>query len=371
MPEPRVLGQRALGRALLERQLLLRRADLAPLRAVEHLAGLQSQAPNAPYVGLWTRLAGFRPAQLAALMTERAVVRGHLMRNTVHLVTAGDFLAERGLYQAAMARSFASSGFARNLAGADLAAVLAAGRALLAERPRTRAELGRLLGARWPGRDPSSLAYAVTYLVPTVQVPPRGIWGAERPGRLHHGRGLAGRPSGARPLTRPAVLRYLAAYGPATVRDAQAWCGLTRLGEVADRLRPRLRTFRDAAGARAARPARRAPAGPGHPGPAEVPARVRQRAARLRRPQPGHPRPAPGPAAPRPGRQRRYRARRRPVAGHVADHPPGRATRPWSSSRSPGCLRRRPPRWPRRAPGCWPSPRREQAARDVHLAAPT
>ncbi len=84
MPEPRVLGQRALGRALLERQLLLRRADLAPLRAVEHLAGLQSQAPNAPYVGLWTRLAGFRPAQLAALMTERAVVRGHLMRNTVH-----------------------------------------------------------------------------------------------------------------------------------------------------------------------------------------------------------------------------------------------------------------------------------------------
>ena len=249
MPEPRVLGQRALGRALLERQLLLRRADLAPLRAIEHLGGLQSQAPNAPYVGLWTRLAGFRPAGLAALMTERAVVRGHLMRNTVHLVTAADFLAERGLYQAAMARNFASSGFARNLAGVDLAAVREAGRALLAERPRTRAELGRLLGARWPGRDPSSLAYAVTYLEPTVQVPPRGIWGVGGPAAFTTAEAwLGGRPA-PDPSPGRLLLRYLAAYGPATVRDAQAWCGLTRLGEVAERLRPRLRTFRDAGGA--------------------------------------------------------------------------------------------------------------------------
>jgi len=88
-----VLGPRALGRALLERQLLLGRADMTPLRAIEHLAGLQSQAPSAPYVGLWTRLAGFHPAELARLMTERAVVRTHLMRNTVHLVTARDLLA--------------------------------------------------------------------------------------------------------------------------------------------------------------------------------------------------------------------------------------------------------------------------------------
>lgn len=168
-----MLGPRALGRAALERQLLLRRAGLTVLQAIEHLAGMQSQAPQAPYAGLWTRLASFRPEQLATLMTERAVVRGHLMRNTVHLVTARDFLAARELYDPVLAKIFASSGFARNLAGVDLEPVLAAGRELLAGRPRTRAEIGRLLGAGWPGRDPISLAYAITHLEPVVQVPAR------------------------------------------------------------------------------------------------------------------------------------------------------------------------------------------------------
>src|SRR5580693_3370583 len=109
------LGRQALNRALLERQLLLRRADMTPLQAIERLAGMQSQAPNAPYVGLWTRLAEFRPAELAQLMTERAVVRTHLMRNTVHLVTARDCLAAGGLFRDLHARRFASSPFAAAL----------------------------------------------------------------------------------------------------------------------------------------------------------------------------------------------------------------------------------------------------------------
>jgi hypothetical protein len=251
LPEPRVLGQRALNRALLERQLLLRRASMTPLQAIAHLAGMQAQAPNAPYVGLWTRLAGFRPAELAELLTERAVVRTHLMRNTVHLVTAGDCLAAKGLYRAGAARNFASSPFARNVADVDLRALVDAGRALLAERPRTRGELGRLLAGRWPGRDRASLAYAVTYHVPTVQVPPRGIWGSTGPAAFTTTEAwLGGGGSETLPCDGPdgLVLRYLAAFGPATVQDVATWSGLTGLREVAERLRPRLRAFRDADG---------------------------------------------------------------------------------------------------------------------------
>ena len=242
-----MLGERALNRALLERQLLLRRAGLPPLGAVGHLAGLQAQAPNAPYVGLWSRLADFRPAGLADLLTGRAVVRTHLMRNTVHLVTAADCLAWDGLFQAVRRQRFASSPFARNVDGVDLGAVTEAGRGLL-EQPRTRAELGRLLAERWPGRDPASLAYAVTHLVPTVQVPPRGIWGRTGPAAFTTTEGWLGGQAGPGAEPDGLVLRYLAAFGPASVRDMQAWCGLTRLGEVAERLRPRLRVFRGADG---------------------------------------------------------------------------------------------------------------------------
>jgi hypothetical protein len=249
VPEAQVLGQRALNRALLERQLLLKRASMDPLQAIAHLAGMQAQAPNAPYVGLWSRLAGFRPAQLAELMTERAAVRTHLMRNTVHLVTAADCLAAKGLFRAGSARSFGSSPFARNVADVDLDALVDAGRALLAEGPRTRGELGRLLAARWPGRDPASLAYAVTYHVPTVQVPPRGIWGSAGPAAFTTTDAwLGGGPPPSCDGPDGLVLRYLAAFGPATVQDAATWSGLTGLREVAERLRPRLRAFRDADG---------------------------------------------------------------------------------------------------------------------------
>jgi Winged helix DNA-binding domain len=249
LPEPEVLGQRALNRALLERQMLLHRADTTALAAIGHLAGMQAQAPNAPYVGLWTRLAGFRADQLAALLAERAVVRTHLMRNTIHLVTAHDGVAMRGLMQPFLDRSYARSPFARNLAGVDVPALLGAGRALLLDRPRTRDELGRLLERQWPGRDPVSLAQAITHLVPTVQVPPRGIWGFTGQAAYATTDAWLGdlRAPGISPDE--LVLRFLAAFGPATVRDAQAWCGLTRLREVIERLEPGLRTFRDADGA--------------------------------------------------------------------------------------------------------------------------
>ena len=239
-----VLGRRVLNRALLARQMLLRRQELSAIEAIEHLVGMQAQAPKDPYLGLWTRLEGFRPDELAALILARRAVRGPLMRTTVHLVSARDCLTLRPLVQPVLERVFRGQ-FRRSLAGVDLGEVVAAGRALLEEWPRTRAELWPLLAERWPGHDADALAQAVGYLVPLVQVPPRGVWGKGGQATLALTESWLGRPLDPNPSPDEMVVRYLGAYGPASVKDAQTWCGLTRLREVIERLRPRLRVFRD------------------------------------------------------------------------------------------------------------------------------
>jgi hypothetical protein len=169
------------------------------------------------------------------------------MRGTLHLVSARDYLAIRPLVQPLLERVL-NGAFRRPLAGASTAGIAKAGRALLQDQPRTGAEVAALLKKRWPDRDARALGYAVQYLVPLVQVPPRGIWGAGgRPAWLaveaYLGRG-PGRPIAAARL----VERYLDAFGPASVADVRAWSGLTGLREVVERLRSRLRVFRDAGG---------------------------------------------------------------------------------------------------------------------------
>jgi len=192
----------ALNRATLDRQLLLDRQATPARRAIEHLAGLQAQAPLAPYVGLWTRLAGFRHQELQDLLTERAVVRAHLLRNTVHLLTAEDYLAFRPLFQSRMERALTAH-FGRHLTGVDRAELREAASALLAETSLTRTELGRRLAQRWPGH-PAPQAGAAAPGERREQGHPAG--GRVLVGRLDdHARPGPGRPG--HPAVHPAASR--------------------------------------------------------------------------------------------------------------------------------------------------------------------
>ncbi|MBV9357991.1 MAG: AlkZ family DNA glycosylase [Chloroflexi bacterium] len=242
-----VLTDRALNRALLERQLLTRRARLPASTAIEQLVGMQAQVPPAPYVGLWSRLHDFSQAELSEALVDRQAVRLPAMRGTLHLMVAHDALAFRPVVQPVLERGFDhGSPFGRLIAGIDRRALLDTARQLVEERPRTRAELMRLLGPAFPDRDPTALAYALTYLSPVVQVPPRGVWGRSAQATwttLEAWLGVERLQLAPDALER-LVLRYLAAFGPASVTDFRAWSGLALTRQAFEALRPRVRAFR-------------------------------------------------------------------------------------------------------------------------------
>ncbi|MEW2135243.1 winged helix DNA-binding domain-containing protein [Streptomyces sp. NPDC005409] len=242
-PTHPVLDTRALNRATLARQLLLRRAEMSARDAVAHLLGLQAQNVKPPYFQLHARLAGFRPAELAGLMESREVVRMVTMRSTIHTHTAQDALTLRPLVQPAREREVTY--FRKGLVGVDLDRLAQRARAFVEAEPRTMAEIREELLQEWPGADPQSLSVAARCRLPLVQVTPRGVWGRSGQVRLTTVESWLGREAGAPQPVDEAVRRYLAAFGPASVKDMQVWAGLTRLREAFERLRPGLVAFRD------------------------------------------------------------------------------------------------------------------------------
>jgi DNA glycosylase AlkZ-like len=245
-----VLGPRAVNRATLARQHLLERTSRSVPEVVADLVGLQAQAPFPPYYGLWSRIDGFEAAHLSELLLDRTLVRIVVMRGTIHLVTADDCLLLRPWVQPVFDRWLtADKERAAGLDGFDLSEVAEIGRKLLSARPMTAKELGPALQKAFPDAPAASLEFAIRNRVPVVQIPPRAIWGKAGQPTWALVEDWLGRPLQDAPSAEEIVLRYLAAYGPATVADIQAWCGLTRLGEVVDRLLPRLLEFRSAEGA--------------------------------------------------------------------------------------------------------------------------
>jgi Winged helix DNA-binding domain len=254
---------------MLARQLLLERGRIPAAAALTQIAGIQSQVPTSGYVGLWSRVQGLRHPELAALITDRTAVRIALMRNTVHLVTAADALAWRPVLQPVFDGATApGSPWGKRLQGVDLAAVAAAGRALLDDEPLTMAQVDELLRQRWPGIPDQALGQAIRSLLALVQVPPRGVWGQGGLARCQTIETWLGTPQLS--VTEPdeLIVRYLAAFGPASVMDVQAWSGLTKLGDAVKRLGRRLRRLEDDRGRelidlpRAPRPDPKTPAPP-------------------------------------------------------------------------------------------------------------
>jgi len=238
------LSTRTLNRALLARQMLLRRKKTTALDTIEHLVGMQSQLPNSPYVGLWSRLVKFDQSELADLYHARQVVRLAMMRSTIHLVSADDCLSLRPVVQPVLERGF-NGGFSKFLSKSDHEEIEAAGRSFVEAKPATFSDLGRRLNAKWPDRHGEAMAHAIRTRVPLVQVTPRGIWGETSQASHTSAEHWLGQSLNDKSSVTTLVTRYLGAFGPATIMDAQAWSGLSRLAPVFEELRPSLSTFRD------------------------------------------------------------------------------------------------------------------------------
>jgi hypothetical protein len=242
---PLSLSRRALNRALLHRQLLLERQEVPAVQVIERLVGMQAQEPPDPYTALWSRIPGFDPFELSGLIEARRAVRGGLMRATIHLATAEDYLWMRPAVQPVLDQTYRSSPFRRELEGVDHDELLAAGRGLFESGPLTGAELGDALLERWPDRDRLSLANAVRFALPLVQVPPRGLWRDRGQARWALAEDWLGKPLDAEPDPARLVRSYLVAFGPASVADIRNWSRLTGLREVVEPLRAELVTYAD------------------------------------------------------------------------------------------------------------------------------
>jgi Winged helix DNA-binding domain len=247
MARDRVLTRRDLNRALLERQLLLDRKPINPVKAVQRLGGLQAQSTTSPYLSLWTRLEGFEREQLVRALKGRRLVKAIIQRGTLHIVTPSDYwafaTARRELGGILWPPSYeARLPTARLKKLAALVAGELEGVELTFKEVRALLEPQELFGL-----PPTFIWRRIQGHAYIVHVPPSGIWGYGGLGVYTAAEGVvAGEPPPPEEAFDRLVRSYLAAYGPATKYDVGQWAGIPRVAPIAASLeRQSLRTFRD------------------------------------------------------------------------------------------------------------------------------
>jgi hypothetical protein len=233
----------ALNRATLARQLLLARKRVAVPKAVSQLLAVQAQLARPPFIALWSRLDGFTREMLSAALHGRTIVRATMMRGTLHLVTAADYVALRTCLQPGLDAGLLSI-IGERLAGTDMARVAARAAAFF-EAPHSFDDARHHLVAQFPQGDERAMGYAIRLRLPLVQVPVRdAAWAFPGQADFVSAQAWIGRSPEPACDLEVLVQRYLAAYGPATVKDAQTWLGMPGVKEAISRLRPSLHVFR-------------------------------------------------------------------------------------------------------------------------------
>lgn len=237
MPAMKITA-RELNRATLDRQLLLRREPLDAAEGVRRVLALQAQQPASPYVALWNRLTGFDPAELDAAFTEGVVVKATLMRITLHAVHAEDYRVLREAMQQTLHASRLGFRFAAAGLTPDDAFRLVPELLEFAERARTVKELDAWLEARVGAGKKAGALWGLRGYAPLLHAPAGGPWsfGARTSyvaaASLPAATGREHVPEAMRHL----VLRYLKAFGPASVADV-AQFAMVRRGPVREALR--------------------------------------------------------------------------------------------------------------------------------------
>jgi len=237
------LSLRQLNRATLARQMLLGRENATVVETVDRLAGMQAQEAKPPFIGLWSRVDGFQMTDLHTALHSRAVVRATMMRGTLHLLSAADYLAFRTLFEPLLAAAMKVLG--DRAEGLDIDAVLPIAREFLRERPHTFTEIRTRLLQSFPDVNDRALGFTVRMHLPLVMFPTSDRWSFPGDAAFtpaNEWLGTAHNPEGSRTEL---MRRYLAAFGPATAADFQEWSGLQGAKALLAEMRPELHVFRD------------------------------------------------------------------------------------------------------------------------------